>query len=244
MRIGILLALLAASLGMQQATPVSLTYPEKPGPGRGRHVVFLTGDEEYRSEEGLPMLAKILSQRHGFKTSVLFSVDEDGTINPFKSGNYVTFAKERCGDFTLSCDFKVSAGCNSGIFIRTGEPKDPVQTGIEIQVLDSAGKEKMSKHDCGAIYDLVAPSKNPMKPAGEWNTMVIRCQRNQIQVSMNGESIAEMDLDQWTEAGKGPDGAKNKFTKALKDFPREGLLGFQDHGKPAWFKNIKARRSP
>jgi len=82
MRIGILLTLLAASLGMQRATPVSLTYPEKPGPGRGRHVVFLTGDEEYRSEEGLPMLAKILSQRHGFKTSVLFAVDEDGTINP------------------------------------------------------------------------------------------------------------------------------------------------------------------
>jgi hypothetical protein len=84
MRIAIVLALLAASLSgeTQQATPVSLTYPEKPGAGRGRHVVFLAGDEEYRGEEGLPMLAKILSQRHGFKTSVLFSVDEDGTINP------------------------------------------------------------------------------------------------------------------------------------------------------------------
>jgi hypothetical protein len=44
--------------------------------------VFLAGDEEYRSEEGLPMLAKILSQRHGFKCTVLFSVDPDGTINP------------------------------------------------------------------------------------------------------------------------------------------------------------------
>jgi glucose/arabinose dehydrogenase/plastocyanin len=45
-------------------------------------VVFLTGDEEYRSEEGLPMLAKILSRRHGFKCTVLFTVDPDGTINP------------------------------------------------------------------------------------------------------------------------------------------------------------------
>ena len=44
--------------------------------------MLLTGDEEYRSEEGLPMLAKILSQRHGFKTTVLFSLDPDGTINP------------------------------------------------------------------------------------------------------------------------------------------------------------------
>jgi len=167
---------------------------------------------------------------------------EDGCINPYKSGNYVTFAKEKYGNFVLACDFKVSKDCNSGIFIRTGEAKDPVQTGIEIQVLDSAGKEKMSKHDCGAIYDLVAPTKNTMKPVGEWNHIEITCDKNKIKVALNGEAIAEMDLDQWTEAGKSLDGTKNKFAKALKDFPREGLLGFQDHGKPAWFKNIKLKK--
>src|SRR5436309_7316253 len=59
-----------------------VVYQGKTGPGQGKHVVFLTGDEEYRSEEGLPMLAKILSQRHGFKCTVLFPVDADGTINP------------------------------------------------------------------------------------------------------------------------------------------------------------------
>jgi hypothetical protein len=167
---------------------------------------------------------------------------EDGCINPNKSGNYVTFAKEKYGNFVLSCDFKVSKGCNSGIFIRTGEAKDPVQTGIEIQVFDSAGKEKMSKHECGAIYDLVAPTKNTMKPAGEWNHMEITCDKSKIKVALNGETIAEADLDQWTEAGKSPDGTKNKFTKALKDFPREGLLGFQDHGQPCWFKNVKLKK--
>jgi hypothetical protein len=60
-----------------------ITYPgNKALPGQNKHVVFLTGDEEYRSEEGLPMLAKILSQRHGFRCTVLFAVDKDGTINP------------------------------------------------------------------------------------------------------------------------------------------------------------------
>jgi len=167
---------------------------------------------------------------------------EDGCINPYKSANYVTFGKEKYGNFVLACDFKVSKDCNSGIFIRTGEAKDPVQTGIEIQVLDSAGKEKMSKHDCGAIYDLVAPTKNTMKPVGEWNHIEITCDKNKIKVALNGEAIAEMDLDQWAEAGKSLDGTKNKFAKALKDFPREGLLGFQDHGKPAWFKNIKLKK--
>jgi hypothetical protein len=100
----------------------------------------------------------------------------------------------------------------------------------------------MSKHDCGAIYDLVAPTKNTMKPVGEWNHIEITCDKNKIKVALNGEAIAEMDLDQWAEAGKSLDGTKNKFAKALKDFPREGLLGFQDHGKPAWFKNIKLKK--
>jgi hypothetical protein len=58
------------------------------GPGLGKHIVFVSGDEEYRSEEGLPQLAKILAQRHGFKCTVLFAVDpKDGTINPMQSDN-------------------------------------------------------------------------------------------------------------------------------------------------------------
>jgi hypothetical protein len=53
------------------------------GPGKGKHIVLLSGDEEYRSEEALPMLAKILAVRHGFKCTVLFAIDPaDGTINP------------------------------------------------------------------------------------------------------------------------------------------------------------------
>jgi hypothetical protein len=64
-----------------------ISYEPKPGPGIGKHIVFLAGDEEYRSEEGLPMLAKILSQRHGFKTTVLFSVGADGTIDPNNGGS-------------------------------------------------------------------------------------------------------------------------------------------------------------
>lgn len=50
--------------------------------GKGKHIVLISGDEEYRSEEGLPMLGKILSKHHGFKCTVLFSVDENGVIDP------------------------------------------------------------------------------------------------------------------------------------------------------------------
>jgi hypothetical protein len=60
-----------------------VTYEGKTGPGQGKHIVFLSGDEEYRSEEGLPMLAKILSVRHGFKCTVLFAINSaDHTIDP------------------------------------------------------------------------------------------------------------------------------------------------------------------
>jgi hypothetical protein len=57
-------------------------------PGSGKHVVFVSGDEEYRSEEGLPQLAKILSQRHGFDCTVLFAIEPStGEINPKQLGN-------------------------------------------------------------------------------------------------------------------------------------------------------------
>ncbi|HUL51029.1 MAG TPA: hypothetical protein VLU94_00450, partial [Candidatus Nitrosotalea sp.] len=64
-----------------------VVYEGKGGPGKGKHIVLLAGDEEYRSEEGLPQLARILSQRHGFKCTVLFSQDPDGTINPNNQTN-------------------------------------------------------------------------------------------------------------------------------------------------------------
>lgn len=77
-----LLSLLATlPLGTCLAANDFISFEPK-GEAKGKHVVLISGDEEYRSEEGLPMLAKILSERHGFKTTVLFSVDKDGFIDP------------------------------------------------------------------------------------------------------------------------------------------------------------------
>ena len=57
-------------------------YPGGNGPGKGKHIVLIAGDDEYRSEEALPMLGKILAVRHGFKCTVLFPINEDGIIQP------------------------------------------------------------------------------------------------------------------------------------------------------------------
>jgi len=75
----LLTLLLAASIARAEDW---IVYPGKAGPGLGKQIVFLTGDEEYRGEEGLPMMAKILSVRHGFKCTVLFAIDKNGVINP------------------------------------------------------------------------------------------------------------------------------------------------------------------
>src|SRR2546426_3995576 len=65
-----------------------LTFPGKKGPGNGKRIVLISGDEEYRSEQALPQLARILSERHGFDCTVLFAIDpESGTVNPARLDN-------------------------------------------------------------------------------------------------------------------------------------------------------------
>lgn len=60
-----------------------LVFEGGEGPGKGKHVVLVSGDEEYRSEEGLPQLAKILAKHHGFTCTVLFAIDpKTGEISP------------------------------------------------------------------------------------------------------------------------------------------------------------------
>jgi len=65
-----------AGTGALGADPY-LVFEGKEGPGKGKHIVLVAGDEEYRSEEGLPQLAKILAHHHGFTCTVLFSMDEN-----------------------------------------------------------------------------------------------------------------------------------------------------------------------
>ena len=84
----LLLALTAFAFTAVAADPQWITFDGQAGPGKGKHIVLLAGDEEYRSEEALPQLAKILSQRHGFKCTVLFSINKTtGEIDPNTGDN-------------------------------------------------------------------------------------------------------------------------------------------------------------
>jgi hypothetical protein len=80
---GVLLLVALTMLPIHGQGADGVFYKGAPGPGNGRRIVFLSGDEEYRSEEGLPMLAKILAQRQGFDCTVLFSINPtNGYIDP------------------------------------------------------------------------------------------------------------------------------------------------------------------
>ena len=82
------LAGLAPVASLLRAADPWIVYDGLDGPGHGKHIVLISGDEEYRSEEGLPQLGKILARHHGFKCTVLFAIDPaDGTINPNKNDN-------------------------------------------------------------------------------------------------------------------------------------------------------------
>ena len=171
---------------------------------------------------------------------------EEESINPHGCGGYMMIHEKEWGNFVLALDFKISKGCNSGVFVRTSSltprpGKDVGYNGIEVQILDSPTADF---HDTGAIYDLVKPTRNAMKPVGEWNHMVVTCDHNILAVELNGEKVSRMDLDEWKEPNKRPDGTSHKFDVAYKDHPRRGYIGLQDHGAACWFKNIKLKPLP
>lgn len=64
-----------------------LVFQGGEGPGKGKHIVLIAGDEEYRSEEAMPMLGQLLSEKHGFKCTVLFSLDANGHVDPKAQGS-------------------------------------------------------------------------------------------------------------------------------------------------------------
>jgi len=78
-----LLALVSACAAARGATNEQwLTYPGSDGAGKGKRIVLIAADQEYRSEESMPMMAKILSTHHGFDCTVLFAVNERGEVDP------------------------------------------------------------------------------------------------------------------------------------------------------------------
>jgi len=98
--LGLLIALGACTV--VSAEDAWVTYEGTAGPGKGKHLVFVSGDDEYRSEEALPMLARIMAEHHGFKCTVLFAINPDtNEIQPNHQTNIPGLAALKTADLAV-----------------------------------------------------------------------------------------------------------------------------------------------
>jgi hypothetical protein len=160
-------------------------------------------------------------------------------------GGDIVFAPKKFSNFELSVDWKIADKGNSGIFYYVVEyPGKPIYyAALEVQALDNwnAGDNKLTNHLSGSLYDILPALPSNAKPAGEWNTIVIRVKDGKATHVQNGEKVAEYEI--WTEAWNELV-AKSKFKdwEGFQNGPaKEGYIGLQDHGYDCWFRNIKIR---
>jgi len=135
------------------------------------------------------------------------------STDPDKTGSWLSTKKEY-GNFRLELQFMINQGGNSGVFFRSKHTRNPAFTGYEMQIHDSHGRPP-SKGGPGSLYDLAAPEKNLIRPAGMWNSATITAQGNKIRVEMNGEKILETEN---RRSAKGYIGLQNHDDKSVVRF--------------------------
>jgi sugar phosphate isomerase/epimerase len=155
-----------------------------------------------------------------------FVLDEKTGILKSQGGmGLLWYSRKKYGDFVLELEFKCSqTDTNSGIFLRVPEvpsSDDYIYHSFEIQVYDCG----TGVHKTGAIYDAEAPRSDAFKPTGEWNFYEITFREDRIRVKLNGTEVVD-----WKAESRGK----------IKDFAREGYIGFQNHDSisPVYFRNI------
>jgi hypothetical protein len=158
---------------------------------------------------------------------------QDGLLTCRGRGfGFLRYDRREFGDFELHLEFRMAERCNSGIGIRTRafDPQSSRATrpsfySYEIQLIDDAGKAP-SVHSSGSLYRYVAPRKNAMRPAGEWNVVDITCIGPRVKVVMNREVL--IDVDQQT-------------IEPLRAKPLKGFLCLQNHGGNIAFRDLRIR---
>jgi hypothetical protein len=144
---------------------------------------------------------------------------------------FLRYDKE-VSDFRLKAECRLSPKSNTGFCIRCrpydldkDEATRPSFVAYEVQFQDDAGKGP-DTHCTGSLYRYVAPKKNAVKPAGEWNTIEIECVGPQIRVWINGEQVQDVDQSQ---------------VDKIKDKPLKGYIALQSHTGKVEFRNVKLR---
>jgi len=161
----------------------------------------------------------------------------DGMLVCPRDGGGNLLTEKEFSDFIFRFEFRMEPGGNNGVGIRAPLAGDISQTGMEIQILDHGHEKYKSwlkptqRH--GAVYDMIPPIADALKPAGEWNSEEIRVEGRRVKVTLNGVSITDADLD------------TVKDPAVLKKHPgaarTSGRLGFLGHGSLIEFRNIRVK---
>lgn len=162
-------------------------------------------------------------------------VIEDGAFYRKAKGGQLTYtARTVPDDFELRFEWKVSKGCNSGVYYRPGQ--------YEYQVLDNANSPygENPRQAAASLFFCMAPSKDATKPFGEWNEGRVVCKGTVIQHWLNGEKVIDFD---YTD----PKWAKEVELLRIRGAnlaARGGQIWLQDHGADVWFRNLRLREIP
>lgn len=179
----------------------------------------------------------------GWKTNGNWQVQTDGSllIDPlpdqegWKRFDDYIFTEKKYGDFIFEMEYLYPPKGNSGFFFRVGNLTNPVQTGIEVQILDCFGQkdENMTHHDHGGIIMFKKPKINMSRKPGEWNHLIVSCEGHHVRVAINGIEVQNVFLDDDADEGLPP--------SKLATRPMRGHIGLQDHGTPhrLVFRNLK-----
>jgi hypothetical protein len=158
---------------------------------------------------------------------------EDGILYVNGSGGGWLMTEKEYGDYEVVLEYKLPEKGNSGVALRSPMKGNPAYVGMEIQILDDKWHKENYKglkdtQLTGSIYDVVPPSKDAVKPIGEWNKMHITAKGRQITVVLNDTKIVDANLDDH----------KDRF-KAHPGLLREkGHLGLQSHDGRVEFRKL------
>ncbi|CAN5410867.1 DUF1080 domain-containing protein [soil metagenome] len=163
---------------------------------------------------------------------------EDGTLYCTCTGGDILY-DQKFLNFHLKIDWKISEGGNSGVFILGQEIEDrPIwHTAPEVQILDNEAHPDVNADQFApALYDLIPPSVQNTRSAGEWNTIEVLLNEGELTVRQNGADAVRTQIGnaEWEEMVD-----ESKFPVEIFGQLEPGYIAVQDHGDEVWFRNIK-----
>ncbi len=166
---------------------------------------------------------------------------KDGCIWSKPKGGGHLFTAERYPNFIFRFDFQLTPNANNGVGIHVELEGDPsFIDGQEIQILDDSGSDytKLQPYQYhGSIYGVVPAKRGSLKPVGEWNTQEIICDGTRVKVTVNGEVIVDVKVDEIKEFLETGEYMDHRAHPGL--LKNDGHIGFLGHATVVAFRNLR-----